>query len=174
MTRKGVDRLSPTKPDRPVLVEVAIRAVRKPSFSPEDLQPYIDAALARQRAEFEATMAAMAAQSKTVKKTDTSKSDAAIIKAFKAKGYENIVLLQRGKTLAEQGSTVTVLTFQKWMELGRKVKEHEHSLKIRGLPYRTFHKSQTRIATVEERKQNFAKVQAAMAKREAKAEQPAA
>jgi hypothetical protein len=152
-------------------VEIAIMATqRKPSFSPEQLQQYIDEALARQRAEFEA---AMAAQSKTVKKADTNKTDARIVAAFKAKGYTDIVLLQRGKTLAEQGSTVTILTFQRWMDLGRKVKEGEHSLRVRGTPYRFFHKSQTRIATPEERKANFAKVQAATARRE-KADQPAA
>jgi len=45
--------------------------------------------------------------------------------------------------------------------------EGEHSLKIPGYPLRLFHKKQTRIATTEERKANFAKVKAAAEKREA-------
>jgi hypothetical protein len=142
---------------------------RKPSFSPEELSDILNEALAKQRQEFEATMAAMATEAAAAKpaaKSDAATNDAKIISAFKKKGYADIVLFQRGKTLAEQGSTVTILTFQKWMELGRRPIEGEHAVKVPGYPLRLFHKRQTRIATTEERKVNFAKVKAAVEKRE--------
>ena len=93
-------------------------------------------------------------------------ADVAISKAFVKKGYKDVVLFDRTKPLASQEPTV--LTYNKWMELGRKVKEGEHSVKYK--QFRLFHKSQTRIATVEERKENFAKMQEAINKyNEAKA-----
>ncbi len=93
------------------------------------------------------------------------KSDAKVAKAFAKAGYKDIVLFNREQTLAAQGSTVTILTFNKWMELGRRPKEGEHALKFGR--FRFFHKSQTRIATVEERKENFQKMKDAIAKNEA-------
>jgi hypothetical protein len=56
------------------------------------------------------------------------------------------------------------------MQVGRRPKEGEHALKLRGYKLRLFHKSQTRIASPAERKDNFAKVQEQAAKREAKAQ----
>ena len=88
------------------------------------------------------------------------RADVAISKAFVKKGYKDVVLFDRTKPLASQEPTV--LTYNKWMELGRKVKEGEHAVKYK--QFRLFHKSQTRIATVEERKENFAKMQEAIAK----------
>jgi len=95
------------------------------------------------------------------------KTEAAVAKAFQKAGYKDIVLYDRTKTLAEQPN-VTILTYQKWYELGRKVKTGEKALKIRGYHLRLFHKSQTEIATVEERKANFAKMQEAIKRHEAK------
>jgi hypothetical protein len=154
-------------------VEIATMATqRKPTFSPEELNTILNDALAKQRAEFEATMAAMSA--KGIKpKANTNKTDAAVLAAFKRAGYTDLVLFDRTKTLAEQGSTVTILTFNKWMDLGRRPIEGEHALRVRGTSFRLFHKSQTRVATVEERKANFQTIKAAAEKRE-KADQPAA
>jgi hypothetical protein len=42
-----------------------------------------------------------------------------------------------------------MLAFQEWMELGGKVKEGEHSLRIKGYQLRLFHNSQTRGAQGE-------------------------
>ena len=59
--------------------------------------------------------------------------------------------------------------------MGRKVREGEKSVKVKGYPARLFHISQTDIATPQERKDHFNKVQAQTAKREAKAgQQPSA
>jgi hypothetical protein len=44
---------------------------------------------------------------------------------------------------------VSMLAFQEWMELGGKVKEGEHSLRIKGYQLRLFHNSQTRGAQGE-------------------------
>jgi hypothetical protein len=88
------------------------------------------------------------------------RADVAISKAFVKKGYKDVVLFDRTKPLASQEPTV--LTYNKWMELGRKVKEGEHAVKYK--QFRLFHKSQTRIATTEERKENFAKMQEAIRK----------
>lgn len=81
-------------------------------------------------------------------------------------GFKDVVLLDPAKTLAEQPD-VTVLTYRKWMELGRKVKPGEHALKIRGYHVRLFHKSQTEIATTAERKAYHKRQMEAEAKRNA-------
>jgi hypothetical protein len=141
---------------------------RQPTFDIND--PVLQKIIA------EAVAARMAAEKAAQKSADGSKIDTTIVRAFEKKGFKDIVLLDRTKTLAQQPD-VTVLTFQKWMELGRKVKEGEHSLKIRGYQVRLFHKSQTRIATTEERKANFQKVKQATDRRNAKkagTEQPSA
>lgn len=132
---------------------------RQPTFDIND--PVLQKIIA------EAVAARMAAEKAAEKSVDTNKIDSKIVKAFEAKGFKDVVLYDRTKTLAQQPD-VTVLTFQKWMELGRKVKEGEHSLKLRGYHVRLFHKSQTRIATIEERKANFTKVKAAAERRDAK------
>ncbi|HWO32886.1 MAG TPA: ArdC-like ssDNA-binding domain-containing protein [Candidatus Acidoferrum sp.] len=132
---------------------------RQPTFDIND--PVLQKIIA------EAVAARMAAEKAAEKSVDTNKIDSKIVQAFQAKGYNDVVLYDRTKTLVQQPD-VTVLTFQKWMELGRRVKEGEHSLKIRGYQVRLFHKSQTRIATVEERKANFTKVKAAAERRDAK------
>jgi hypothetical protein len=89
------------------------------------------------------------------------KQDVFIAKAFVKKGFKDVKLFDRTKTLAQQPD-VTVLTYNKWMELGRKVLPGEHAVKYK--QFRLFHKSQTRIATVEERKESFAKMQEAIQK----------
>jgi hypothetical protein len=157
-------------------VEITIMATRKPSFTPEQLQEYIDQALARQRAEFEASLkAAQTAKPAKGKALDISKTDAAITKAFAAKGYADIVLLDRSKPVAGQLSTVTCLTYKLWMtQCGRKVRDGEKAIAVRGIPYKLFHKLQTEVATTAERKAYHAKMQKAAERRQARAEQPAA
>ena len=101
---------------------------RKPTFDIND--PEFQKILAEMVAK---TMAAEKEAAQAAVKTEkTTGIDAKVLKAFKAKGYKDLVLFDRTKTLAEQGSTVTVLTFGKWMDLGRRPKEGEHSLKIPG------------------------------------------
>ena len=116
---------------------------RQPTFDIND--PVLQEIIA------EAVAARMAAEKAAQKSADSGKIDTTIIRAFEKKGFKDIVLFDRTKTLAQQPE-VTVLTYQKWMELGRRVKEGEHSLRIKGYRVRLFHKSQTRIATTEERK----------------------
>lgn len=91
--------------------------------------------------------------------------DAAIAKAFQKKGYKKIVLFDRTKLLAQQPD-VTVLTYNKWLELGRKVKPGETSVKYK--QFRLFHKDQTEIMSPEVRKAEFAKMQEAIARYQAK------
>ena len=91
--------------------------------------------------------------------------DVAIAKAFDKKGYKNIVLFDRTKKLVQQPD-VTVLTYNKWIELGRKVKPGETAVKFK--QFRLFHKDQTEIMTVEQRKAEFTKMQEAIARYEAK------
>jgi hypothetical protein len=93
---------------------------RQPTFDLND--PALQAIIAQ------AVAVAMAAKEADRKAGDNSKVDQQIIKAFQAKGFKDVVLYDRTKALAQQPD-VTVLTFQKWMEVGRKVKEGEHSLK---------------------------------------------
>jgi hypothetical protein len=143
--------------------EIIHMAPREPTFDINDpvLQEIIKQAV-------EARMAAEKAAAQTAEKAvNTDKTDQKILKVFRAKGYKDLVLFDRTKLLSEQPD-VTLLTFSKWMDLGRKVKEGEHSLRVPGYQVRLFHKSQTRIATVEERKANFTKVNAAAERRDAK------
>lgn len=93
------------------------------------------------------------------------KADAKVAKAFVKKGYKDIVLFDRTKPLAAQPEC-TILTFNKWMQLGRRPKEGEHALAFGR--FRFFHKTQTRIATIEERKANHAKMQEAIKRHEEK------
>jgi len=85
----------------------------------------------------EAVAARMAAEKAAQKSADGGKIDTTIIRAFEKKGFKDIVLFDRTKTLAQQPE-VAVLTYQKWMELGRRVKEGEHSLRIKGYRVRLF------------------------------------
>jgi hypothetical protein len=73
------------------------------------------------------------------------------------KGFKNIVLFDRTKLLSQQPD-VTVLTYKKWIELGRRVKPGEHSVVAK--QFRLFHKDQTTIMSAAERKEVFAKAQA--------------
>lgn len=91
--------------------------------------------------------------------------DAAIGKAFQKKGYKKIVLFDRTKLLSQQPD-VTVLTYNKWLELGRKVKPGETSVKYK--QFRLFHKDQTEIMSPEVRKAEFARMQEAIARYQAK------
>ena len=92
--------------------------------------------------------------------------DAAIGKAFEKKGYKKIVLFDRTKPLAAQLSDVTILTYNKWLEVGRKVKPGETAVKYK--QFRLFHKDQTEIMSPEVRKAEFAKMQEAIARYNAK------
>ncbi len=137
-------------------------AQRKPTFSMDELNNILNEALAKQKAEI---MAEMAAQQAAKPKADTKGTDATIVKAFAKKGYKNIVLLDRSKPVAAQLDTVTVLTYRLWMQqCGRKVKPGEHAVIYR--QFRLFHKTQTEVASVEERKAYHAKQQAAAERRE--------
>jgi N-terminal domain of anti-restriction factor ArdC len=132
----------------------------KPSFSPEDLEAII-------KSNPEMLAKIFAAMDKTAKQ---DRDDSKIVNAFLKAGYKDVVLLDTSKPLAaKENENVSVLTYRKWMELGRKVKPGEKSLNIRGYHLRLFHKSQTEIATTAERKAYHKRQQDAEAKRQAKA-----
>jgi hypothetical protein len=131
----------------------------QPTFDPALLQGMIDQAVER--------ILATKAQEQKAERSDTVHK--AIIRAFEKAGYRDVILYDSSKTLPEQPN-VSILTFQKWFELGRRVKEGERALRIRGSNLRLYHRDQTRIATPAERKENFAKVQEKAARREAKAQ----
>jgi hypothetical protein len=116
----------------------------------------------------QAVAAAMTQKQSQERANDTAKTDTALVKAFEKAGYKNITLFDRTKLLSQQPD-VTVLTYNKWIELGRKVKPGEKSLKVRGYHLRLFHKSQTEIMAAEERKAAWKKIQEANARRSAKA-----
>jgi hypothetical protein len=61
---------------------------------------------------------------------------------------------------------VTILTYNKWLEAGFRVKVGEHALKINNL--RLFHKSQVEPMTATEKKAAIAKLHEKAAKRSAK------
>jgi|ERR1700730_3839650 len=108
------------------------------TFSPEQLQGYINEALAKQRAEFLAAMAEQQAAKPANGKSDVStKNELQTIRVFKKAGFKDIQ------------PRVNVLTFNKWLELGRRPAEGSKSLKVANL--RLFHISQTRPLSSEEK-----------------------
>ena len=112
-------------------------------FSPEQLQSYIDAAVAKVM---------------EVKKIheDQKRSDdmtAAVLKAFKRAGYKAEAIIPH----------TTVLTYNKWIEQGRRVKKGEVGVRVRSL--RLFHVDQTEALNPVEAKKALAELQA---KREGK------
>lgn len=107
------------------------------------------------------------ANGKAKSQDEKIKRDVAIAKAFEKAGYKDIVLMDTTKLLPQQPN-VTILTYNKWLELGRKVKPGEHSVKVRGYHIRLFHKSQTEIMSPEVRKAEWKKMQDAIARHEAK------
>ena len=122
----------------------------------------------------EAVAAAMAANADTAKANGKAKStdekikrDVAIAKAFEKAGYKDIRLFDTTKLLPQQPE-VTILTYNKWLEVGRKVKVGEHSVKVKGYHIRLFHKSQTEIMDPEVRKAEWKKMQEAIKRYEAK------
>ena len=146
------------------LVEITSMAPRNATFSPEELQCVIAQAIAEHEAK----------KAQQTQQGDTAKAHSAIVNAFIKAGYkrEAIVLFDKNKTLAEQPN-VTVLIYAKWMELGRKVKTGEHSIKPRGSHMRLFHRDQTEVATVPERKQYFKDQQDKLARKAGKDQQQA-
>ena len=92
------------------------------------------------------------------------KKDAGVASAFVKRGFKDVILFDRTKPLASQPD-VTVLTYNKWFELGRKVKAGEKAVMYK--QFRLFHKSQTEVASVEERKAQFQKMQEAIARHNA-------
>ena len=77
---------------------------------------------------------------------NTDTTDKAVVRAFEKAGYTNIVLFDRTKDLKAQAAVVTVLTYKRWLELGRKVRAGEHSIKARGYHIRLFHRDQCHSA----------------------------
>ena len=129
---------------------------RQPTFDLND--PVFKEILAQ------AVAAAMAAKEAEKPAKDAAKMDATIIRAFERKGYKNVVLFDRNKLLVEQPDC-TVLTYKKWVELGRKVKKGEKAISVK--QFSLFHKDQTAIMTAAERKEYFKKAQAKAAPGEA-------
>jgi hypothetical protein len=147
-------------------------ATRKPTFDINDpaFQAILKEAVAAQ-------MAAQAAENASKAKAE-AKGDihARIIAAFQKAGFKDVVLFDPSKPLSAQPN-VTCLTWNKWaIDCGRMVKKGEKAVVVKNYPVRLFHRSQTEVATPEQRKAAFAKRQQAQEKREAKANgaQPAA
>ena len=139
----------------------ATEAPRSPTFDPND--PVFKAAVA------EAVAAAMAVKEASKREGTEIK----IINAFTKAGFKDVVLFDRTRLLVEQ-PTVTVLTYDRWLELGRKVRPGEHAVKVKGYFLRLFHKTQTEIMATVERKEAFKRLQEKAARREARAAAAAA
>jgi hypothetical protein len=136
----------------------------KPSFSPEELQKI-----------FEMYPELRNAFASVKEAHSQDRQDAKIVAAFHRRGFKDAVLFDRSKLLTEQLSTVTILSYKKWFECGRKVRTGEKAVRIKGYSIPLFHRSQTEPATPAERKKFFQAEQAKQAKKEAKAsaqEQP--
>jgi predicted nucleic acid-binding Zn-ribbon protein len=117
-----------------------------------------------------AVKAAMAAKETQAKADVRAKALTGLAKAVADRGFKDCVLLDPSKPVAEQISSVSVLTYGKWLlDCGRIVERGQKAIAYK--QYRLFHKDQTRIATPQERKDYFAKMQAKAASREAKADQ---
>ena len=134
----------------------------KVEITPEMLAKLVAEAVAAQMAEIKATQGSAAKDARAEKNV---KMDVAIARAFEKKGYKKIVLFDRTKLLSQQPD-VTILTYNKWVELGRKVKPGENAIKIK--QFRLFHKDQTEIMDVETRKKEWAQFQEAIKRYEAK------
>src|ERR1700730_2736587 len=109
---------------------------RAVTFSPEQLQGYINEALVKQRAEFLAAMKGQQ-QAKPAANGVSAKDDLAVLRIFKKQGFKDVQ------------PRVNVLTFNKWLELGRRPAEGSKGLKVANL--RLFHISQTRPLSSEEK-----------------------
>jgi hypothetical protein len=140
----------------------AQEAPRQPTFALDD--PVIQE-LVRQAVE-----AALASRKASEKASDTDRIDQQIVRAFQKRGFSDVVLLDRTKPIAQQLSTVTCLTYSKWInDCGRKVKPGEKAIAVK--QYRLFHRSQTEPATPQERKEYFRQQQERAARRESRADQ---
>jgi hypothetical protein len=125
---------------------------REPTFSLEALNKIVGEqvlqALAAQRAEFEASV--LAANKAAKDKIDY---DSLAIKAFRKAGF------------GEVKPRTDVLTYNKWLEAGFRVKPGEHAIKVRQL--RLFHRSQVEAITAAEKKEATAKLAAKAVERTA-------
>ena len=125
------------------------QSATQPTFSLEVLRHIIDTPEAKQL-----FLELMKDTTKEVAKADaTEAADKACIRAFTKKGYKPEAIKPR----------VTTLTFNKWLEQGRRVKEGEKSVTVGR--FRLFHLDQTREMTKAERAEALA---ALAAKREGK------
>jgi hypothetical protein len=102
-------RTPPTRPLKPL---------RAPAFDLND--PVLQAIIAQ------AVAAALVRKQSQERANDIAKTDTALVKAFEKAGYKNITLFDRTKLLSQQPD-VTALTYNRWIELGRKVKTGEKS-----------------------------------------------
>jgi len=126
------------------------------TFSPEQLQAYVDAAIAKA---FEVKQA-----QEDHKRSDDA--DKAVVRAFTKAGYKPETIKARE----------TVLTYNKWLEQGRKVRSGETSVRVksgRGV-LRLFHRDQTDAMNAVEKKAALASLAEKIAKKQGKpAPQPA-
>jgi hypothetical protein len=81
-------------------------------------------------------------------KNTADKADTAIITAFEKAGFKNIVLFDRTKDMKDQPNC-TVLTYKRWLELGRVVKKGERAIRARNYHIRLFHRDQTEPASAD-------------------------
>jgi hypothetical protein len=127
--------------DKPTTTKPATQAAPAVTFTPEQLQQYIDEALAKQAAAFKLAMADLPKakpQAANGKSDVSAKNDLACIRVFKKAGFKDIQ------------PRINVLTFNKWVEKGFRPVEGSKSLKVANL--RLFHTSQVRQLTTEELK----------------------
>jgi hypothetical protein len=112
------------------------------TFSPEALQALIEEVsatrklVAEQMAEI-AELRAAKPQAANGKSDVSAKNELQTIRVFKKAGFKDIQ------------PRINVLTFNRWIEAGRRPTEGSKSLKVAGL--RLFHLSQTRPLTAEEK-----------------------
>lgn len=94
------------------------------------------------------------------------RTDTAIVRAFKKLGYKDsqIKLIDRLDPASEK--TATILTYNRWIAQGRKVKTGERAVKVKNL--RFFHKDQTEALSAEDKASEMEKMQTAIAAYQAK------
>jgi hypothetical protein len=100
---------------------MAKQAAQSITFTPEQLQAYVDAAITK-------VMEVKQAHEEHKRSDDMS---SAVLKAFKKQGF-------KAETIVPHE---TVRTYNLWIEAGRKVRQGETSVKVRNL--RLFHVTQT-------------------------------
>jgi hypothetical protein len=122
----------------------AAAEVREPTFSLEQLNAIVAQAVAE----------ALTKRKSETKSDQSAKNEWQAVKAFKKAGF------------ADVQPHVNVMTYNRWIEQGRKVKQGEHAVRVKQL--RLFHISQTEPITAKEKAELQERKDAAVTAQKAK------